>query len=261
MDMNDAANIGRALRELISHCHPDQKDVYCYDLTKKGRKQMIKDKFPHVLYNPLRAIGKHTIAKMLPRLCLAAGVVNPMSKTPHLLRAYYITLLANNPALNPTDVAKRARHNNIRSQEAYIRTTDNAQAAAFDTLRNPYAGTNDENTLNEASTVPVMPAMCPLPAMQGGMMPQQAIQPTRLMPAQALNQHVAYDIMLQHARPRPATDADLQARMLYQLDQFQLQQQLQQQQQNRVPTNGDLLSLMLQQHQQQGFNPFQGHMP
>ena len=90
---------------------------------------------PHVRFNPNRPIGKNTIGKFLPDLAKAAGIKTYKQKTPHTLRQYMITKLANDPNVNEKETARLARHKNIASQAAYIRTSHTSQAAAFNALK------------------------------------------------------------------------------------------------------------------------------
>lgn len=149
-DETDPSNVGRCLREMIDMCHPLQVQLYCHSLTAKQRADMVKMGHPKVRYNHLRPIGRNTIAKFLPRLAQAAGIVNWKAKTGHCLRQWYITKLSNDTNLNPTDVAKFARHKNVASQQAYVRTTDATLAASFNAVRNPYAAQQAAPHVQEA---------------------------------------------------------------------------------------------------------------
>ena len=113
IDFQDPINVGNCLLELREMCHPKQKFVHCQLLSKKGRNNLIKAGFPKVLFNKNAIIGKNTIAKFLPNLARAAGIENYKAKTPHVLRQWFITRLANKKTINPTNVAKAARQKNI----------------------------------------------------------------------------------------------------------------------------------------------------
>lgn len=95
---------------------------------------MTKMGYPQVLFNPNRVMGKNTIGNLLPNLAKAAGIKEWRKKTPHTLRQYFITTLANNPSVNAAETARLARHEDLSSQNAYIRTNDKSHAAAFNAL-------------------------------------------------------------------------------------------------------------------------------
>ena len=117
VDSNDPINVGNCLKELRAMCHPEQHYVYCQMANKRGRYNLIKAGFPNVFFNKDVVVGKNTIAKFLPNLDNYKAIDNYKAKTPHVLRQWFITRLANSKTLNPTDVVKAARQKNFSSRD------------------------------------------------------------------------------------------------------------------------------------------------
>lgn len=133
-DRTDNCNVGKCLFDLLSMCHPDQKSLYCHELSKEERRTMSMAGFPHVRFSPKKPVGKNPIGKYPQTLALNAGVVDWRAKTAHALREYCITRLANDPNVNAVQVANHVRHKNVSSQNAYMRTSDKTQAAVMRSL-------------------------------------------------------------------------------------------------------------------------------
>ena len=157
VDVNDPINVGNCLKELRAMCHPEQCYIYCQMANKRGRYNLIKSGFPKVLFNKDVVVGKNTIAKFLPNLARAAGIENWKAKTPHVLRQWFITRLANDKTLNPSDVAKAARQKNLASQQAYVRETEESELAKFNALQNPFAASSSIARPQAAFPMAAMP--------------------------------------------------------------------------------------------------------
>ena len=164
---DDATNAGHAVKELIAHTHPSQTALFCHRLNEREKKQYIRAGHPHVLFNPNRKVGKNTIGKYLPELCCAAGVKDWRHKTPHTLRQWYITTIANNPNVNAQQVAAMARHSTVSAQQAYIRTNAHSHVQGVNALLNPttapmIAPTNEQNGRAASFALNVPQANLPL---------------------------------------------------------------------------------------------------
>ena len=109
---------------------------------KRGHNNLIKSRFPKVLFNKDVVVGKNTIAKFLLNLACVAGIENWKAKTPHVLCQWFITHLANDKTLNLSNVAKAAHQKNLASQQAYICKTKESKLAKFNTLQNPFAASS-----------------------------------------------------------------------------------------------------------------------
>ena len=156
LDMNDELNVGRALFELMSVCHPNQEFVYCRKLNKKEKARYAADGYPHILFAPDSPMGKNTITNLLKKMAFSAGIADHENKTPHALREYMITTTTNDASTNPTQVAAMARHKSISSQNAYIRQNDTSAAAAFKALQDPYKSCVESHL--ERATSPALSA-------------------------------------------------------------------------------------------------------
>ena len=132
--MNDALNVGRIVRELRTLTLPEQVTLCNHRLNKAQRQSVISSGHSNVLFHPNRPVGKNTLGTFLSVLACAAGITDCKDKTPHTLRQWCITTLANDPKINPVEVAKLARHRNVSSENACIHADEHSQAAAFQAL-------------------------------------------------------------------------------------------------------------------------------
>ena len=142
VDLSDPLNIGRCFKELFASVHPSQQAVYCKPLSKAERANMIKIGFTDVLFSPKQVLGKNTIGHLLQELCKAAGIRDWKKKTPHTLRQYMATVLANDPNVSRAETQRLMRHGNTASQDAYIRTNAQSHAAAMNALSRTGGVTN-----------------------------------------------------------------------------------------------------------------------
>ena len=181
-DMEDPLNVGRALHELLSRCHSSQTYLYHHNLSQKEKKKYVLAGQGHVLYNPNRPVGKNTIAEYLPALACAAGIQEWQSKSPHALRAYFITKLANDPEVNAKETAEKSRHKNVSSQNAYIHANEKSAVKSFKALANPYA----ESALENATT----PAQSALDTQTALLHRRQIMQQQRMWQQQQMSMQV-----------------------------------------------------------------------
>ena len=141
IDWADPLNIGWCLLELKDCVAPHQEFLYCKLATDCEVVNFAKAGQPHIRFSPNQPMGENTIGSLLKDFCEAAGIQDYHKKTPHTLRQYFITCLANNPSVNDVEVAKLARHRSITSQQAYIRRSQTSHVAAVQALANPGVAT------------------------------------------------------------------------------------------------------------------------
>lgn len=202
---NDPLNIGRILCELRLQCHPSQKFIYCTKASQSELKNFKNIGMDRVRYSPNKPMGVNTLGDMLKNFCKAAGIVKWDSKTPHCLRQYFITKMANDPTLNPHEIAKLARHKSVTSQEAYVRRNRTAQVNCAIALARPGSGNHHGGSLAHVFDAPQ--AFFPSSANQALAnmlrMPMPAFNPPRAIVQQAASgiasEQVAYNQLRQQA--------------------------------------------------------------
>ena len=69
-------------------------------------------------FNLNMPMGVNTVSSLFPDLCQLAGVVG--RKTPHMMRTFVATRLANDPRVSQAEVAAALRHKSLASQKAYV---------------------------------------------------------------------------------------------------------------------------------------------
>ena len=107
---------------------PDDTALYLFRLTDN---QSVKSEFQY-LFNPKLHMGVNSVAKLFGQLCKLAGVEG--NKTPHMMRAYVATKLANDPQVSSAEVAATLRHTSLQSQQAYIIPTVESEMKRIEAL-------------------------------------------------------------------------------------------------------------------------------
>jgi hypothetical protein len=125
--MGDNYNFGFLLQLWRRRTPPCQDFLYLQDMTEKEQMCWAAKGYPEYRFSAKCVMGVNTIARLLPDLCLNAGLENWKEKTGHTLRSFGVTKLANDPSVNQNEVARYARHNSTAAQEAYIRPTEDAE--------------------------------------------------------------------------------------------------------------------------------------
>lgn len=123
---NDYTNAGFLFKEIASRTLEQEgkpTPLYLFRLTKN---QVITHGGKYHC-NPKRPMGENTISELFSKLCKLAGVKG--RKTPHMMRAYVATRLANDPTVSSAEVQAALRHNSIVSQKAYIVPTVSSEVA------------------------------------------------------------------------------------------------------------------------------------
>lgn len=230
-------NIGRCFFEMKQHCHPMQRYVYCQRATKAELENFAKVALGHVLFSPNKVVGVNSIGKFLKEFAQAAGIEDWNKKTPHTVRQYFITKLANAPDVNPHEVAKKARHKSVNSQKAYVRPTDSSRIAVTNALQRPGTFQGSESLLG-VSNFGTRAAMGPTYAVpnNGFAMPMSVQQQLQLQMLLAQSQaHQAQQFVLPQMNLQHFTTYPQQHQQPFttypQQQQFAMYPQQQQQQQ------------------------------
>ena len=116
---DDWTNPGCLYKLLLNHIltHDKHTPLYLFKYTP-GQIERHQRKF---FFNINLPMGVNTVASLFPALCEEAGVVG--RKTPHMMRAFVATRLANDPTVSSAEVAAALRHTSLQSQQAYINPT------------------------------------------------------------------------------------------------------------------------------------------
>lgn len=157
-------------------CHPKQVKVYSCFATKRELQNFERLGMSHIKFSPNKPMGVNTIGDLLKSFAKYAGIVEWNRKTPHCLRQYFITKMANDPSLNLHEIAKLARHKSVSSQEAYVPRTQAAQVATAISLARP-----GMPSLNSGMTNSLMPQQPGFPghSLQAAYPPQQFAYPSQ----------------------------------------------------------------------------------
>ena len=125
--MGDYSNVGFVYKELVKQLPITTQELYVYPLKKASLLKQVKD--GSVCRFSSNVVGINVLSKYIKELCKAAGVLDWRNKTPHMMRAFVCTTLANDSSVNQNEVARALRHKSIQSQQAYIGMTAQSEMA------------------------------------------------------------------------------------------------------------------------------------
>lgn len=130
---DDTANVGYLFKLVLKALPPGQKKIYVF---RAGENQIIKwmGRGMDCFLSDKQVMGVHSIANLFPTLCKMSGIADWQKKTPHLMRSFVATRLANDPNVNRTEVARSLRHNSVHSQNAYVIPTSESEARRAESL-------------------------------------------------------------------------------------------------------------------------------
>ena len=124
----DYSNVGYCYKEMVKALPPNAKALYVYPCTSA---QITTNRLQG--NNQLRfrnaVVGINTIGKLIKELCVSAGMEDGNKKTPHMMRRFVCTTLANDPNVNENEVARTLRHKSTASQKAYISMNQRSEMA------------------------------------------------------------------------------------------------------------------------------------
>ena len=79
-------------------------------------------------------LGKNTCAKMVKEVGMDWGIQDMAKFKPHVFRHQFLTFLANDPALNLSEVMAAGRHYSVSASLAYQRRCAHSESAKFDSV-------------------------------------------------------------------------------------------------------------------------------
>ena len=121
----DYSNVGFVYKQLVSQLPLTTQHIYVYPLKASSILSHMKDGL--TCRFSINVIGINPLSQFIKKLCHAAGVEDWKSKTPHMMRAFVCTTLANDSSVNSNEVARTLRHKSIASQQAYIGMTTQSE--------------------------------------------------------------------------------------------------------------------------------------
>ena len=124
----DYSNVGFCFKEMVKALPPNAKALYLYPCTAS---QIVANRAQANNLQRFRnaVVGINTIGNLIKELCVSAGMPNGDKKTPHMMRRFVCTTLANDPNVNENEVARTLRHKSTASQKAYIAMNQRSEMA------------------------------------------------------------------------------------------------------------------------------------
>ena len=111
--------------------HSPRKNQYIY-MFRASDFQLLENAglgFKDWIFSEKKRMGVNTVSNFFRSLSKDAGLANWEKKTPHSMRRFVLTMLANSGKVNMTEVARTARHNSVSSQMAYISKTKSSEVS------------------------------------------------------------------------------------------------------------------------------------
>ena len=128
---DDWTNPGCLYKLLIQHILTADHATTSLYLFKYSPGQIARHK-GRFFFNLNMPMGVNTVSSLFPDLCQLAGVVG--RKTPHMMRTFVATRLANDPKVSPAEVAAALRHSSLASQAAYLVPTVESEVSRAQAL-------------------------------------------------------------------------------------------------------------------------------
>ena len=124
----DYSNVGYCYKEVVKALPPNAKALYVYPCTSAQiSTNRLQGNNLQRFQNAV--VGINTIGKLIKELCVSAGMEDSNKKTPHMMRRFVCTTLANDPNVNENEVARTLRHKSTASQKAYISMNERSEMA------------------------------------------------------------------------------------------------------------------------------------
>jgi len=124
-----AGSIKRYLHKLS----PGQTRIYCKVVPFELRMNPESSYFGQFFY-PNNPMGKNTILKLFKSGARIQGLSNPDSFSPHSLRSYFITRLANDSGVSIQECMTASRHSSVAESSIYQERVTNSECNRFTAL-------------------------------------------------------------------------------------------------------------------------------
>ena len=128
---NDWTNPGCLFKLLIANMLASDHETTPLYLFKYSPGQIARHK-GRFYFNLNTPMGVNTVSSLFPDLCQLASVVG--RKTPHMMRTFVATRLANDPRVSQAEVAAALRHTSLASQKAYVVPTVHSEVSRANAL-------------------------------------------------------------------------------------------------------------------------------
>ena len=135
------------LKRYLNKLSPSQSRLFCQEaiVSMKSHYKTFGFHWDNAEMNSLKPLGENTVRNMFKKGAQMIGLEKFASFGGHSLRAYFITKLANNSAVNKKELMGTARHSSISAGLTYIQRNQNSEVACFRALEQFYRTPNPEN--------------------------------------------------------------------------------------------------------------------
>jgi len=124
-----AGSIKRFLQKLTA----GQTRIYCKVVPLELRMDSESSYFGQYFY-PNNPLGKNTVLKLFKSGAKLQGLSNPDSFSPHSLRAYFVTRLANDSGVSIQECMTASRHSSVAASAIYQERDMNSECNMFTAL-------------------------------------------------------------------------------------------------------------------------------
>ena len=123
-----SSDFGGCIKRYLDKLAPGQTRIYCK--VKDGTDHKGKTQYFH----PNMPLGKHMISGMFKEAAKILGLPNPEKFTPHSLRAFFITRLANGNGVSDQERMDSSRHDSVGASAIYQERNVHSETNKFAAL-------------------------------------------------------------------------------------------------------------------------------
>ena len=127
-----SSDLPGSFKRFLTKLAPGQIRIYCKVLPPSLRSK--DGPYENQFFYPNNPLGRNTINQLFKDGARILGLSNPDSFSPHSLRAYFITRLANTSGVSDKERMVASRHNSVAASAIYQERDSNSEVNRFSVL-------------------------------------------------------------------------------------------------------------------------------
>ena len=127
-----SACLSGSIKRFLDKLAPGQTRIYCKVVPEHVRNT--PGKFHGQFFYPNSPLGRNTILKVFKAGAVILGLPNPETFSPHSLRAYFVTSLANDSGVSDQERMTASRHSSVAASAIYQVRNNTSEVNRFSAL-------------------------------------------------------------------------------------------------------------------------------
>lgn len=121
-----------SIKRFLTKLAPGQTRIYCKVVPKELREN--SGPYQGKYFYPNNPLGRNTVLKVFKSGALILGLSNPDKFSPHSLRAYFVTRLANDSGVSTKECMTASRHSSVAASATYQERNADSEFNRFHAL-------------------------------------------------------------------------------------------------------------------------------